>query len=283
MWRLIEPDAEGSRPAPVEGLRKTLRRRGFVLIRGAIPARLLTAARERILHTLEAVGEIVRCGESVSVTGLSHRGKCETVPGELWSEVTRSPEVLALAHGDASAQLRAAMMGEDVRAECAVYVRGVGPGLGSAVHTDYPPATPPHPSALKIWIALTPVLPHVSGLFLLPMRGPFSFLQQRNDAAAARFRQLAHAGLEANFAGWLRGHGVVVLTAQLRPGDAFIFESMCPHGSFDNTCDARRLRLSCDVGWQATRRAKSDHVGPPPADPAAYRCFVGSRLASSLT
>lgn len=280
VWRVVSEDADEDWRSHVPALRTLLRDRGFVLIRRALPQHVVHAAGDYAMRALESVGEVFRCNELIYATRSSSRAQREREPGEWWSTVTRSREIMELAHGEATMQLMQALMGERVCAESAVYLRSVGPGTGSLVHTDYPPVHGPDPSTLKVWIALTPVEADVSGLFLLPKRGTLAFLRERSAAAANRFREIA-TGLATDPCAWLREHRVVLATACLQPGDAFVFDALCPHGSFDNTSASGRVRLSCDVGWQPARVARSEHIGAPPCEAVAYRRFVGARLSLS--
>jgi ectoine hydroxylase-related dioxygenase (phytanoyl-CoA dioxygenase family) len=257
-------------------LRSTLRRRGFVLIRRALSAARVWAARTSVARALESVAEIDAGERHIFARGPSTRSAREHVSGEFWSRVTRAHAVLELAQGTQVEQLMSTLMDEAVVAEQAVYLRAVGTGVASAVHTDYPPLNAPDPATLKVWIALAPVDWLTSPLFLLPMQEALSFLQERTASAAESFRRMAVDGLNRDLNGWLRRHELHVFSACMEPGDVFVFDAMCPHGSFDNTCPRRRVRLSCDVGWQPARRACPQQVGPPLYEPEAYSRFVGS-------
>jgi len=242
-----------------------LERDGYVLLREALPAGWVRAARHDVLERLAAVGEIAEPVEAAVATGTSQRIACHPDLGEFWRGVSEAPALRALSHGPAMAAVAQAVLGAPAEPFDFLWLRTMVEGRASPLHLDHVYMNRGSPNLVTAWVPLGDV-PLVAGP-LVVVEGSHRF-----DDVAARFRgvDVDRDGLPGSFpddaVAFARGRGARLLTSDFRAGDVLLFGMFTLHGSCDNRMGGARVRLSCDVRWQRAGEARDDRwFGNPPA------------------
>ena len=229
-------------------LRARLAEDGYLLLRGAVDAGAVRAARAEILARLEAVGEIVPGSDVYS--GTSRRAELEPDRGAFWKSVSEGAKLRTVSHGKQVARVMEAVAGEAVRPQDYMFLRVAVPGRATGLHFDYPFFTRAHDRVWTVWLPLGDV----------PMdRGPVVVVEgsHRFDDLTGGVRGFdvardtsRRAQIDADAIGFAASRGARLLTADFEAGDLALFGMYTLHGSLDHHDAAGRVRVSCDVRWQ---------------------------------
>ena len=231
-------------------LRERLAADGYLFLRGVVDPGAVRAARAEVLGRLEAIGEIVPGSDGI-FTGTSRRRELEPDLGAFWRSVSEGKQFRAVSHGPAVAGLMTAVAGVPVRGQDYVFLRVAVPGRATGLHFDYPFFTRMHDQVWTVWLPLSDVpvaqgpLVVVEGShrfddLIAPMRG-FDVVTDTTRKAA----------MEDDAISLARARGARLLTADFRAGDLIVFGMYTLHGSLDHHDPSGRVRVSCDVRWQA--------------------------------
>jgi ectoine hydroxylase-related dioxygenase (phytanoyl-CoA dioxygenase family) len=237
---------------------------GYLLLRGALPAAQVQAARREVLERLAAVGEIAEPAEAAVATGSSRRAALHGDLGEFWRGVCEAPALRALSHGAALGAAARVALGAPVEPFDFLWLRTMVEGRASPLHLDHVYMNRGTDRLVTAWIPLGDV-PLAAGP-LVVVEGSHRF-----EDVAARYRgvDVDRDGLPGSFpedaVAFARARGVRLLTADFRAGDVLLFGMFTLHGSCDNRLGGSRVRLSCDVRWQVAGEARDDRwFGAPP-------------------
>ena len=231
-------------------LRARLAEDGYLFLRGALDADAVRAARAEVLARLEAVGEIVPGSDGI-FSGTSRRRALAPDLGAFWQSVSNGPRFRAVSHGAAIAGIVATVAGAKVRGQDYAFLRVGVPGRATGLHFDYPFFTRMHDQVWTVWLPLGDVpvaqgpLVVVEGShrfedLIAPMRG-FDLMKDTGRKA----------DLGADALSFAQSRGARLLTADFRAGDLALFGMYTLHGSLDHHDASGRVRVSCDVRWQA--------------------------------
>lgn len=238
---------------------------GYLLLRGALPAAQVRAARLAVLAQLASVGEIAEPLDAAVATGHSRRAELHPDLGHFWRSVCEAPALRALSHGPAMAAVADAVLGVPSEPFDFLWLRTMVEGRASPLHIDHVYMNRGTEQLVTAWIPLGDV-PLAAGP-LVVVEG-----SHRWEDLAARYRgiDVDRDGLPGSFPedalSLARQRGARLLTADFRAGDLLVFGMFTLHGSFDNRLGGGRVRLSCDVRWQKAGTPRDDRwFGDPPS------------------
>ena len=270
-------------PSTRDALREKLATDGYLLLRGFLSRELVVRARNMILRRLAAVDEIREPASEAVATGKSRRAEEAPDLGAFWRELSEMPALRELTHG---AQLNALMA--DLLVDAAtpfdfVWLRAVPPGRASPLHYDHVYMNRGSQRVLTCWIPLGDI-PATDGP-LLVVEGSHRF-----DDLIARFRghdvdvnPSMPGHLDASAITLARQRDCSVQSTSFKAGDIVIFGMFLLHGSCDNASPSDRVRLSCDVRYQAEVDARDPRWfgNPPPGH--GGKSYGGLSAAQPLT
>lgn len=245
-------------------LPQLLARDGYVLLRGALDPDQVLQARHDVLQRLAAVGEIADPVPAAVASGYSRRAAMHPDLNAFWRSVCESPLIRAVTHGERLAEISAALLGKPTLPFDFLWLRTMLAGRASPLHFDHVYMNRGAWNVLTAWVPLGDV-PIEAGP-LLVVEG-----SNRFEDVIAQYRgvDVDRDGLPGSFPGdaiaFAQQRGTRLLTADFRIGDVILFDMFTLHGSCDNRMGGGRVRLSCDVRWQAADEPRDDRwFGVPP-------------------
>ena len=241
-----------------------LARDGYVLLRGALDPAAVLHARQDVLARLAAVGEIANPIAAAVASGSSRRAAIHPDLNAFWRSVCESPSIRAVTHAGRLSEISTALLGKPTVPFDFLWLRTMLAGRASPLHFDHVYMNRGSWNVLTAWVPLGDV-PIEAGP-LLVVEG-----SNRFEDVIAQYRgvDVDRDGLPGSFPGdaiaFARQRGTRLLTADFRMGDVILFDMFTLHGSCDNRMAGGRVRLSCDVRWQAADEPRDDRwFGAPP-------------------
>ena len=243
---LIEPLPEA--PPPQEW-RSHLEREGALMLRGALDADAVQAAREEVLDHLVAVDEVEPPAGIGLMTGTSRRRELRPDLGEFWREVSEGTALRAVSHAGALAALMQNLLGAHAAPDGIIWLRVKGQDVGSPLHNGLSLGGDAAQSGLVAWIPLGPIEFH---------QGPIYVVQgsHLHDAEAGSVPDLGPQAPR-------------LLTARFEPGDLLVLLPQTQHGAFDNDSHHRLVRVTCEILWRqpSAPAVVADYAKMPSAQP----------------
>ncbi|MCB1883307.1 MAG: hypothetical protein KDG89_04795 [Geminicoccaceae bacterium] len=224
---LIEPLPEVLAP---EGWRAHLGREGALMLRGALDADAVQAAREAVLDRLVAVGEVEPPAGVGLMTGTSRRRELQPDLGTFWQDVSERPALRAVSHAGALAAVMETLSGGPLQPDGFLWLRVKGQGAGSPLRSGLSLAGKAAEGGLLAWIPLGAIEFH---------QGPVYVVQDSHLNA-----------VPAGAAPDLRPDASRLLTARFEPGDLLVLLPRTLYGAFDNDSRHRLVRASCESLWR---------------------------------
>ena len=249
-----------------EAMRAALAADGYVLLRGALDAEAVMAARAEVFARLHEVDEIAAPSMDGIATGNSTRPNPRDDDGAFWRSVSDGPALRSVTHGERLAALTAAVHGEPACAHELIYLRPTLVGRATNLHFDFPFFAGFTERIVTSWIPFGDV-PVCDGPLVIVENSP-SFADlieplRALDFSADRSQETVQAAAyekqnEQHPIDLARARSTRLLTTDFRAGDVVLFGMFTLHGSLDNASPANRVRLSCDVRWQPASVDASD-------------------------
>jgi len=237
---------------------------GYLFLRGVVDPAAVRAARAEVLHRLETVGE-VEPGSDGIFSGTSRRRELEPDLGAFWKSVSNGEKFRAASHGDAVARVVASVAGTPVRGQDYVFLRVGVPGRATGLHFDYPFFTRMHDQVWTVWLPLGEVPVERGPLVVVEGSHRFADLIEPMRGFDVVKDTARKADLGADAVSFAQSRGVRLLTADFRAGDIALFGMYTLHGSLDHHDASGRVRVSCDVRWQAEQMPRDPrYFGPDP-------------------
>jgi len=230
---------------------------GYLLLRGVLDVSVVSAARAEVLKRLEKVGEILPDTDGI-FTGTSSRRMLEPDLGTFWKSVSEGMQLRAATHSAEITNIMSVVLGQSVRAQDYVFLRVGVNGRGTGLHYDYPFFARAHDQVRTVWVPLGDVAVEQGPLVIVEGSHHFTDLidEMRGFDVSEDTTRKADLGTDAiSFA---ISRGTRLLTTNFAAGDLALFGMYTAHGSLDH-CDASgRVRVSCDVRWQAKSMPADD-------------------------
>lgn len=223
---------------------------GYLLLRGVLDASLVNAARAEVLKRLEKVGEIVPGTDGI-FTGTSSRRTLEPDLGTFWKSVSEGTRLRAATHGAEIANIMSAALGESVRAQDYVFLRVGVNGRGTGLHYDYPFFARAHDQVRTVWLPLGDVAVEQGPLVIVEGSHHFTDLIDAMQGFDVSEDTTRKADLGTDAISFAISRGTRLLTTNFAAGDLALFGMYTAHGSLDHCEASGRVRVSCDVRWQA--------------------------------
>jgi ectoine hydroxylase-related dioxygenase (phytanoyl-CoA dioxygenase family) len=273
------PDRSALRRTPAR-LREALNEDGFALLRDALPAADVLAARAEVTTRLAGVGELHEPPTDAIVTGVSRRAELVQDLGTFWKSVSEGTKLRNVTHGPAITEIMTHIHGAPAIGHDLVYLRVAPPGQALDLHYDYPFFSRGTANLLTVWIPLGDVPVTDGPLFVVEGSNRYQdliseMIQAAGSASTAR--KLSYEQPAYQFAA---EHRTRLLTADFRVGDMVVFNMFTAHGSLDNCSTTGRARVSCDVRYQPADAPRDERFfGPDPCgfDGAGYSNLNGSK------
>lgn len=290
-------DIQGS----AEALRSRLDEDGYLYIRNFLPVELIDRARLSVLATLQAdnpdafdpaspLADAVLAGDHQDAFRLNTRPTFRKADGERRDPDEKGafrpdvaagdPHVRRVVFGPEIAGFYAHLFGEPVRHFDYIWLRLMGPGLGTPCHCDTVYMGRGSRELLTCWIPYGEVPLDVGGLMILEGSHRLTdrlgnYLGKDVDSYCVnREAERQRVAVEGGWShrGWLSDRPDLLpaklggrwLTAERwSPGDFITFKMTTVHGSLDNR--SNRLRISTDTRWQpATHPIDERWIGENP-------------------
>jgi len=257
-----------------EAMRGALAADGYVLLRGALEAEAVMAARAEVFERLHEVDEISEPPLDGVATGNSSRPQPKDDNGAFWRSVSDGPALRSVTHGERLAALTAMLHGEPASAHDLIYLRPTPVGRSTNLHFDFPFFAGFTERIVTSWIPFGDVPISDGPLVIVGSSPSFSDLidpLRELDFSADRSQETVQAAAyekqnEQHPIDLARARSTRLLTTDFRAGDVVLFGMFTLHGSLDNASPINRVRLSCDVRWQPASIGVSDprYFGPNP-------------------
>lgn len=263
-----------------ELLRQRFIKQGYVYLKGFFERDEIIAARHDIFSRLAEVGEVAEPITDGIYSGSSQRK--EKVPdlGQFWRSVSETWNLRRLSHGLQLHQLMGNLLAEPARAQDYIFLRPANPGKATHIHCDYPFFTRTTETVATAWIALGDIPTTLGSLFVIEGSHCFQDVIDSHkgfDISQDTSRKAAFSETPLEFA---RQRNSRLLTTDFSAGDVVVFGMFLLHGTLDNVSTENRIRLSCDVRYQAASAAlDARYFGPDPAGTTGvgYGELVGAK------
>jgi hypothetical protein len=261
-------------------LMQRLRDEGYLYLRGVLDGGLVDAARAEVFARLASVGELLEPAELGVFSGRSLRDERVSSRGAFWQSVSEGPMLRRLTHGDAMRSVMRRVIGEAPMPHDYMFLRAGVQGRATGLHYDYPFFTRAHDQVFTVWMPIGDVPVEQGPLFVVEGSHRFDDLITPMigfDVASDNSRKATLAQDALSFA---EDRQTRLLSTDFGRGDLVIFGMYTLHGAFQNHCDRQRVRLSCDVRWQAASLPRDDrYFGPQPGGTtgAGYGELAGAK------
>jgi len=252
-------------PSNGNELRQLFSEHGHLLIRGALDADEVLAARQEVFDRLVLVEEIRQPAIEGIATGTSRRVELTEDLGTFWQSVSEGPELRAASHGERIRQVMIAVFGQQARPHDYMFLRPSVVGRATQLHYDLPFFARGSNQIVTVW----------SALGAIPVAdGSLAFIEgsHRYDDLIEPIRQIDYESKDSpqvqimsDAIDFVQERNTRLLTADFEVGDLAIFSMTMLHGTLDNHSPIERARLSCDVRWQPAADPLDDrYFGPNP-------------------
>ena len=254
-----------------------LQEHGYLLLRQALDAEKVMAARAEVLSRLHDVGEIAEPVIEGRVTWQSRRPDPTEDGGEFWNSVNHGAALREVTHGSLTHCLAATALGETARAHDLMYLRPMAPGGVTPLHYDYPFFAGDSARIHTVWIPLGDI-PLCDGPLVIvensfnfhDLLGPLRAIDFQTNRSNAVVQAAAYGTPSAlHPIDLAQQRSVRLLSTDFAAGDAIVFSGFTLHGSLDNNSPQEHVRLSCDVRYQ------------PAADPQTDARYFGANPTGS--
>jgi hypothetical protein len=232
-------------------LAERMREDGYVYLRGVLDTLLVDEARHEVFARLASVGELLEPAELGIFSGRSRRDELVSSRGAFWQSVSEGPALRRLTHGQAMRAVMRQVIGQEARPHDYMFLRAGVRGRATGLHYDYPFFTRAHDQVCTAWMPIGDVPVEQGPVFIVEGSQHFQDLigpMIGYDVARDTSRKATLAQDALSFA---VERGCRLLTADFQRGDLVVFGMYTLHGALENHCDRQRVRLSCDVRWQA--------------------------------
>lgn len=270
---LLGPLVEAPSDDP-HALRSGFREHGYALLRGALDAAEVRAARRAVFGRLAEVGEIAPPVEEGIATGTSRRRESVDDLGAFWKEVSELPALRAVTHGARLRELAGWILDAPARAHDYLFLRPAPVGNATDLHYDYPFFAGGASRIVTCWVPLGEIPVDEGPLIVVENSHRFDDLIDplraatlgADPSAFAAAQEAAYRSAAAGTLDFVRARRTRLLTAHFQPGDAILFGGFTMHGSLDNRSAVGRVRLSVDVRYQPAAEPAQDprFFGPNP-------------------
>jgi ectoine hydroxylase-related dioxygenase (phytanoyl-CoA dioxygenase family) len=155
--------------------------------------------------------------------------------------------------------------GGPVRAHDYLFLRAAPVGRTTGLHFDYPFFARATERVYTAWVPLGDV-PATDGPLVI-VEGSHRFTDMHHGVRGfdVVYDTSRKAQVAADFAEFAASRDCRLLTADFRAGDVCVFGMLTLHGSLDNHSAVGRVRLSCDVRYQAAAEPIDPrYFGPNP-------------------
>jgi hypothetical protein len=248
-----------------EALRERMSDDGYLLLRGVLDPDAVRAARAEVLARIEAVGEAVPGSDGI-FTGRSRRAALEPDLGAFWQSVSEGPRVRAVSHSVVTGGIAVALAGEDARPQDYLFLRVGVQGRATELHFDYPFFARMHDRVWTVWLPVGDVPMERGPLAIVEGSHRFTDLIESVNGFDVALNRDRKAALGVDAISFVESRGARLLTADFKAGDLAIFGMYTLHGSLDHHDPTGRVRVSCDLRWQAASMPIDErYFGPHPA------------------
>ncbi|MDX6751736.1 phytanoyl-CoA dioxygenase family protein [Geminicoccaceae bacterium 1502E] len=273
LGELVAADPEGDLAAQLD-------QHGYLLLRSALEAGEVAAARAEVLARLAEVGEIAAPVADAIASGTSRRSELYPDLGAFWRSVSEGPALRRVSHGPLLAGLMERLWGGPVAALDFLWLRAMARGKASPLHVDHPYMNRGTDRLATAWIPLGEVGLEEGPLFMLEGSHRLAELRTRFAGLDIDRQPGAKGHVEEHPIDFARAHGCRFLTTRFLPGDCMVFSMFTAHAAFDNGSAGGRVRLSCDCRWQPAGEPMDERFAGP--DPRAhggkgYGCLMAAR------
>ena len=251
--------------ASAQEFREQFDRRGYVCIPGLFEASDVDAVREAVFSKLKSVGEVIGDPLAGVYSGTSNRRDGKRDLGQFWRELSELWPLRRLTHAHSLHEIAGKILGSQVVAQDYIFLRASNPGRHTKVHSDSGFFTRQTDQVLTTWVCLGDVPLELGPLFVLEGSHKHAAVLSRNkdfDVARDTDRQASWGETPLSLAKTL---SCKVVTRHMQPGDVVMFGMQVLHGALDNVDAGARIRLSCDVRYQASAALRDPrYFGPNP-------------------
>lgn len=232
-------------------LREALRDDGYVYLRGVLDADEITVARKAIFSRLRDVGEIADPPDAGIATGVSHRAERAPDLGGFLEEISRGEALRRVTRGARVRSLMRDLLDDAVRPFDFLWLRFMPVGRASPLHFDHVYMNRGTGRVLSAWLPLGPVPAEDGPLLIVEGSHRFDDLIAAYRGLDAERDETRSGSFEDSPIDLATRYETRLLSADFQAGDVVIFGMFLLHGSFDNRSALGRVRLSCDLRYQA--------------------------------
>ena len=276
---LVGAMRESTLDTPAPELRRRFANDAYLCIPGFFQETDVAAVRRAVFTRLAEAGEIDGEPENGIYAGTSNRRERVDDLGRFWRDVSESWALRRMTHSRALHDLCDILLGAPCIAQDYLFLRVSNYGRKTLVHSDSGFFTRTTDQVVTVWVSFGDIPLRMGPLFVLEN----SHTHPRVQASIADFdvardtdRKASWSETPIELATQLSTR---LLTRHMRPGDIVVFGMRILHGSFDNVDTEQRIRLSCDVRYQAKSQARDPrYFGPDPGGTtgAGYGELVGA-------
>ena len=261
-------------------LKQQFDQQGYVYIKEFFPRADILAAREAIFNRLAEVGEIKQPVLDGVYSGTSLRKEKVGDLGQFWRSVSETWNLRRLSHGQQLHGLMDILLGTPSRVQDYIFLRPANRGKFTHIHCDYPFFTRATETVATAWIALGDVPLEQGPLFIIEGSHQFTDIVDSHKGFDISVDNKRKAAFSVHPEAFARGRNSRILTQDFAAGDIVVFDMFLLHGSLDNVSAENRVRLSCDVRYQAASAALDDRyfgTNPTGTTGVGYGELVGAK------
>jgi ectoine hydroxylase-related dioxygenase (phytanoyl-CoA dioxygenase family) len=232
-------------------LRRQFHDDGYVYLKNFFERSEIMAAREEIFTRLAEVGEIAEPVIEGIYTGTSQRKELITDLGRFWRSISETWALRRLSHGMPLHDLMGHLLNEPARAQDYIFLRPANPGKATHIHCDYPFFTRTTETVATAWIALGDIPTELGPLYILEGSHRFQDVVDSHRGFDISHDTSRKAAFDETPLELMQQRNIRLLTTDFEAGDIVVFGMFLLHGALDNVSPENRVRLSCDVRYQA--------------------------------
>ena len=260
-------------------IQKRFAKDAYVCVPGFFDTQDVEAVREAVFTRLAKTGEI--SGDPIEgiYSGDSQRREKIQDLGEFWREVSENWALRRVTHSRRLHEFCDVLLGQPSVAQDYLFLRVSNFGRKTLMHSDSGFFARMSKQVVTVWVSFGDIPLSMGPLFVVENSHSHPRVLEsvsNFDVVRDKDRKASWTETPIELARTLPSR---LLTRHMKPGDIVVFGMHILHGSFDNVDRSQRIRLSCDVRYQAASDARDPrYFGPRPGGTtgAGYGELVGA-------
>ena len=277
--QLIAPMRETALDTDPTEIRQRFADEAYVCLPGFFAKDNVNAVREAVFTRLDEAGEIRGTPSDGVYSGTSQRRENISDLGEFWREISENWSLRRVTHSRALHELCDVLLDEPCIPQDYLFLRAANFGRQTLIHSDSGFFARMTDKVVTVWISFGDIPLHLGPLFVMEKSHQHPRVTDalaNFDVARDKDKKASWSETPIELAEQLPSR---LLTRHMKPGDIVVFGMHLLHGSLDNVDPGQRIRLSCDIRYQAQSEPQDPrYFGPHPGGTtgAGYGELVGA-------